>query len=258
MSFEKFWEENRERFSRISSRSVAFYLRQNIRCLDARIAHYDISVDPARQQYNEHCIHVFWHEYILMAVGCWAKTPVTMLVSQHPDADWLVRSADHLGFHCVRGSTSRGGSKAIRQLKRNSKFSSIGITPDGPRGPRRQMAMGPIFLASILRMPIVPVGFGYQNPWRAKTWDRFAIPKPFSRARAVMGPKITVPPRLERDKMEVYRKQIERLTTNLTTVAENWAREGGNFTGSVSAKIDRKLSMIEFSKKTRNRSKRAA
>ena len=258
MSFEKFWEDHRERLSRISSRTVAFYLRQNIRCLDARIAHYDKSVDPGRHEYNQHCIHVFWHEYILMAVGCWAKTPVTMLVSQHPDADWLVRSADHLGFHCVRGSTSRGGTQAIRQLKRNSKFSSIGITPDGPRGPRRQMAMGPIFLASILKMPLVPVGFGYQSPWRAKTWDRFAVPKPFLRARAVMGPKIMIPPKLDREKMELYRQGIETLTTQLTTTAENWARDGGRLPDSVSAKIDRKLSMIEFEQKPRKRKAKAA
>ena len=115
------------------------------------------------------------------------------------------------------------------------------------------MAMGPIFMASLLKMPIVPVGFGYQNPWRAKTWDRFAIPKPFSRARAIMGPKIYIPPRLDRDKMEQYRLQIETLTTNLTTVAENWARDGGYSEASVAAKIDRKLSAIEFKNNRRRR-----
>jgi lysophospholipid acyltransferase (LPLAT)-like uncharacterized protein len=207
------------------------FVQQAIKSLDIKIAYYDQSVDPSRSTYNQHCIFVFWHEYIALAVPKWAKCPVTMLVSQHRDAEWLTQAAQRMGFNIVRGSTTRGGSSAIRQLKRNSQFSSFGITPDGPTGPRREMAMGPIFLASLLRMPIVVTGFGYDRPWRLDTWDKFAIPRPFSRARVVMSSKIDIPPRLKRDEMEKYRMQIQVLINDMTSLAEDWARHGYRIRG---------------------------
>ena len=88
--------------------------------------------------------------------------------------------------------------------------------------------MGPVFLASLLRMPIVPVGFGYERPWRLNTWDKFAVPKPFSRARIIMGPKIYVKPKATRPQMERYCQQIQQFTNDITACAEDWA-----FTGKV-------------------------
>ena len=237
--------------------AAALYLRQATLALNTRIAYYDISVDPARHEYSEHCIHVFWHEFIVLAVGHFSYSPVTMLVSQHRDADWLTQSAAHLGFQHVRGSTTRGGSAAIRQLKRSSKITSIGITPDGPRGPRRQMAMGPIFLASLLRMPIVPVGFGYERPWRLNTWDRFAIPKPWSRGRIIMGPKIVIPPKLAREQMEDYRRAIEQMTNDLTAVAEDWAFSGKQLAKEYPAVKHRRATAIQFADSTRRNRRKA-
>ena len=221
-----FLKNHKPSVSRLSGLGAALYLRQNLVWLDVKVAHYDVTVDPGRPEYDEHCIFVFWHEYIVLAVGHWANTPVTMLVSQHRDADWLTQAAEYLGFQFVRGSTTRGGTQAIRELKKTSKFRSIGITPDGPRGPRRQMAMGPVFMASLLKMPIVPVGFGYRRPWRLNTWDQFAVPKPFSRARVIMGPKIRIEPRASRDKLDQYCQSVEQLTTDLTVYAEQWAETG--------------------------------
>ncbi len=172
-----------------------------------------------------------------------------MLVSQHRDADWLTQSAEYLGFNYVRGSTTRGGTKAIRELKKRSKTRSIGITPDGPRGPRRKMAPGPVFMASLLKMPIVPVGFGYQRPWRLNTWDKFAVPKPFSRARIVMGPKIRIEPRMDREKIDDICLQIEKLTTDLTTVAENWADSGECLLNESAADFKRESRKLMFHRK---------
>ena len=121
-------------------------------------------------------------------------------LSQHRDADILARVADHLGFDCVRGSTYRGGAKAIWEMFERQPQQHLTITPDGPRGPRRQLAQGPVYLASRLQMPLVVMGFGYDRPWRINSWDRFAVPRPFSRARAVVGPPIHVPADLDRDR----------------------------------------------------------
>jgi lysophospholipid acyltransferase (LPLAT)-like uncharacterized protein len=157
-----------------------------------------------------------------------------MLLSQHRDADILAHIAFLLGFGTVRGSTYRGGATALLQLMRESERHHLTLTPDGPRGPRRRMAQGPLYLASKLGLPLVPLGFGYDRAWRLKSWDRFAVPKPFARARFVCGPAITIPQGLGREELEDYRLHIEQLLTRLADEAEDWAvsgrrREGETF-----------------------------
>ena len=194
--------------------------------LDFKICHYDRSVDPARSEYNEHCIFVFWHEYIGLILPRWGHTPLTVLVSQHRDGEWVNQTADALGMNVVRGSTTRGGSQAIRQLKKHGEFSSITFTPDGPKGPRREIALVPVYLASVLQMPIVAVGAGFENPWRLNTWDKFAIPRPFTRARMIFGPKIHLPRKMSREGLETSRQKIQNLITDLTVQSERWAASG--------------------------------
>jgi len=109
----------------------------------------------------------------------------------------------------------------------------MAITPDGPRGPRRRLAQGAVFLASRLQLPIVPMGLGVDRPWRTPTWDRFAVPRPGSRARAVVGPEIFIPPNLDRRQIELRRLGVEHLLTQLTVEAENWAESGEQRSGSL-------------------------
>jgi lysophospholipid acyltransferase (LPLAT)-like uncharacterized protein len=149
-----------------------------------------------------------------------------MLLSRHRDADVLTEVANHLGFEFVRGSTFGGGGTALRELLRKSQQMNLTITPDGPRGPRRVLAQGPVYLSSKLGMPLVAMGFGYDRPWRLGSWDRFAIPKPYSRARAVVSPAMVIPPNLDRDGVEHYRVQVERMLNRLTWEAEAWAEAG--------------------------------
>jgi lysophospholipid acyltransferase (LPLAT)-like uncharacterized protein len=191
--------------------------------LNFKICHYDRSVDPARPEYNEHVIFTFWHEYIITVLPRWGHTPLTVLCSQHRDGEWVNQTALSLGLNIVRGSTSRGGSAAIRQMKKNSKFSSLAISPDGPRGPRRKMAIGPVYLASLLRMPVVPVGIGISNPYRLKTWDKFAVPRPLSRVRLVFGPKIRVDRKSGKQQLESTQQGVQRLMNDLTATAQQWA-----------------------------------
>ena len=191
--------------------------------LNFKICHYDRSVDPARPEYNEHVIFTFWHEYIITVLPRWGHTPLTVLCSQHRDGEWVNQTALSLRLNIVRGSTSRGGSAAIRQMKKNSKFSSLAISPDGPRGPRREMDMGPIYLASLLGMPLVPVGIGISNPYRLRTWDKFAIPRPLSRVRLVFGPKIRIPRKCGKVQLELNRQGVQGLMNDLTDTAQKWA-----------------------------------
>ena len=228
------------------SAAFAIALQRMLSTLKIKMAYYDISVDPARIEYNQHCIFVFWHENISVLVPQWSRCPVTILLSLHRDAEWLNHAANYLGFNIVRGSSTRGGSSAIRQLRHLGTRSSFAITPDGPLGPRRQMALGPVFLASRLGMPIVPVGIGFHKPLRLNTWDRFAIPRPFSRARVVFGPKIEIPKNLKRQPLEDCRQNIERLLVDLSEFAEVWAKSGARMANEQVFKRARRCHELVF------------
>lgn len=204
----------------------AWSVRAWMSTLDYRVAYYDPSVDPARPEYDGTKIYCFWHEYILFPLYLRGHNNLAMLLSRHKDADVLSEVARRLGFEFVRGSTFRGGSTAIRELIAKSRQTNLTITPDGPRGPRRVMAQGPIYLSSKLGRPLVLMGFGYDHPWRTPTWDQFAIPKPFSRARAVVSPPVQIPRDLDREGLEHYRVQMEQLLNRLTCEAEAWALSG--------------------------------
>ena len=208
---------------KIFGRVNAVVLPRALDLLNYRIYHYDRSVDPARPEYNEHVIHCFWHEYIVTILPRWGHTPLTILCSQHRDGEWVNQISESLGFNIVRGSTTRGGSSAIRLMKKNSQFSSLAVTPDGPRGPRREMAMGPVYLSSLLGLPLVPLGIGISNPYRLNTWDKFAIPRPNSRVRLIFGPKIYIPRKLSREKLEACRAGVQDLINDLTHHAQAWA-----------------------------------
>lgn len=207
-------------------------IRAWMRTLDYRAVFYDQSVDPAACA-GPPRIYVFWHENILTPLHLRGHCHLTMLLSQHGDAEILARAAHHLGFDCVRGSTRRGGAQAVRELARRSRDQHLTMTPDGPRGPRRELALGPIFLASRLQMPLVAMGFGADRPWRARSWDRFVVPRPFSRVRMVLGPPMHFARDLDREQIEASRKDVERLLNDLTNEAEAWAESGIRKVGEV-------------------------
>ncbi len=198
-------------------------IRAYMSTLDYRVAFYDPTVYPSHPECHGQKIYLFWHEYILPPVYICGHLNVSMLLSRHTDAEILSRVALHTGFGTVRGSTNRGNTAALKELFDLAETMNLTITPDGPRGPRRSMAQGAIYLASRLQIPIVCLGLGLDRPWRLRSWDRFAIPRPFSRVRAVTGPQLHIPENLSRDGIEHYRGEVERLLNRLTLEAEAWA-----------------------------------
>jgi lysophospholipid acyltransferase (LPLAT)-like uncharacterized protein len=212
---------------------AASTVRSWMSTLDYKGALYDPTVDPVDPRCRGQKIYIFWHENILAPLYLRGHCNLAMLLSRHADADILLETARHLGFEFVRGSTFGGGAAALRELARKGRHMNLAITPDGPRGPRRVLAQGPIYLSSKLGMPIVAMGFGYNRPWRLPTWDSFAIPKPFSRARGVVSPAVVIPPDLDRDGVEHYRLKVERLLNRLTAEAEAWAEAGTSKVGEM-------------------------
>lgn len=200
--------------------------------LDYRALYYDQHADPAHRP-AQPGIYLFWHENILFPLYLRGHCHLSMLLSRHRDADILWHIGRLSGFGVVRGSTGNGGREALEQLVTLSRTQHITMTPDGPKGPRRQLAYGPIFLASRTGLPIIALGFGYDRPWRINSWDRFAVPKPCSRARAVVSPPVFIPPGLERENIEPYRQAVQSLLTDLTDEANAWAESGARRTGEM-------------------------
>lgn len=195
--------------------------------IDSRVAYADPAVDVARVEFDRPVIYLAWHEYIFSLLFTRRKSGIALMASRHRDAELLSGVADRLGYRLFRGSTGRGGADVMRQVMADRDLKGLAISPDGPRGPRRHIAPGAVFLASRLQMPIVLIGCGMDRPFRSrKSWDQFAIPRPFSRVRLVMGPRLLLPASLDRSDLELVRQSIERSLLNLTLAAEQWAESG--------------------------------
>jgi lysophospholipid acyltransferase (LPLAT)-like uncharacterized protein len=180
-------------------------------------------VDPNRKDLMGRYIYAIWHENILLPVYQYSRANVWVIVSQHADGTLLTEMGRHIKLKLVRGSTTRGGVEGLRKLLRIGRMASVAITVDGPRGPRRKVQPGIVYLASRTGMPIVPTAFGYHRPWRLRSWDRFAVPKPWSLSTCVTGTPIHVPPHLDREQLEHFRRLLEARLLSASDVTESWA-----------------------------------
>jgi hypothetical protein len=175
---------------------------------------------------RERSIYVTWHEYLLLPLYLCSHADVCMLLSRHSDGQFLSATLRYFGIEQVAGSVQRGGAEALRNLIRASEHKHIALIPDGPRGPRRRVKPGLIYLAARSGLPIVPAGFGFRRPWRLKSWDRFAVPRPWSRAAWIAGPPIPIPRDASKTEIEHYRKVVEDCLAANTRAAEEWAETG--------------------------------
>lgn len=129
-------------------------------------------------------IFAFWHGTMLPLVWTHRNEGVPVVISEHRDGEIIARIVERFGFRTIRGSSSRGAARAliaiVRELERGGE---VAVTPDGPRGPARRFASGALVAAQRVGVPIVGVGVAASSAWRLKSWDRFMIPKPFSRVQ---------------------------------------------------------------------------
>lgn len=170
-------------------------------------------------------LYAFWHDGIFGTL-CPPGTcrGLKALISQHADGEFIAQVCQWLGLGVVRGSTTRGGRQAVHVMLREAGGdANLAITPDGPRGPRREMQPGAVWIASSSGLPIVLIGVGYARAWRANSWDRFGLPVPGSRVTAVFSQPIHIPADLDRDGLEQWRSHLERELTRINDVAEAWA-----------------------------------
>ena len=173
-------------------------------------------------------ILVFWHSRIIAMPWLWPRRhAMNALQSPHPDGRLLAHTVNHLGVRTVWGSSNRNAMSGLRGLKRVLDAGKVAaITPDGPRGPARVAATGPVALASLTGKPIIPVAWSVDRFWRAPGWDCMVIPKPFCRGIMIWGEALTPDGRTfgsrkngdesARDRMETQRKKLEVALNGVT------------------------------------------
>ena len=139
-------------------------------------------------------IFVFWHGRLLPLIHVHSHDGIVVLVSEHRDGEYLARLLHHFGFGTVRGSSTRGGVGGLKGLIRAARRGlDLGVTPDGPRGPNRELKRGALAAARMTGLPLVPVGVGVTSAWRIGSWDELLVPKPFSTVRVAYGRPSFVP-----------------------------------------------------------------
>lgn len=150
------------------------------------------ALDAARTA-GRSVILVLWHGDLLPLLWAFRRQGVSILISEHGDGEIVARAAIALGHQTVRGSTSRGGNRAILELcRRLEAGSDVAVTPDGPRGPARTFAPGPLIASQRTGAPVIPLGVDAARAWRLDSWDAFLIPKPFARLTIAVGDPVTV------------------------------------------------------------------
>ncbi len=160
--------------------------------------------------YTRPVILCFWHEAIFPSTYAFRNQQISVLTSQSFDGEYTGRIISKFGYLPVRGSSSRGGARALLQSRKVlERGLSVAFTTDGPRGPAFVAKPGPITLARSSGVPIVPFHLAVERAWRLKSWDRSAIPKPFSRALVWMGRQIIVPREARDVDMEAYQRALQ-------------------------------------------------
>ena len=205
---------------RIAAFVAALLIRAWMSTMRIRI----VSADGLRHPVNpaaERFVYAFWHESLLAPLVC--KPKIRVLISQHRDGELIAQCCHWLGVGTIRGSTSRGGSQALPEMIRGADDAHLGITPDGPKGPRRELQPGVVMVASQAGLKVVPAGIGFVSAWRMNSWDQFALPKPFSTLVGVVGQPIEVPASLDRREMRAWQQHIQDQLLSMTALAEDWA-----------------------------------
>ena len=182
---------------------------------------YDRKIIDVLFKKNENFIYAFWHDQLLMCPFSWKnRSNIFILISNHRDGDIITKLISLLGFKSIRGSTSKpkknksnnslsAARKVIKALKNGD---SIGIAPDGPRGPRHESSEGIIQIAKMSGKKIIPVAMGFKNKWTLNTWDKFIVPRIFNTINIQWGEPISIENKDNKNYREVLTKELNKIT----------------------------------------------
>ena len=165
-------------------------------------------------------IMAFWHGRIMPATYFFRRRGIVVITSENFDGEWIARVIRRFGYETARGSTTRGGPKALLQLVRDMKAGkAAGFTLDGPRGPAGIAQPGALWLASATGNPVLPFHLEASSYWTAGSWDQTQVPKPFSTVALVVGEPLEVPPRASDERLEAARLELQARLAVLEALA---------------------------------------
>jgi lysophospholipid acyltransferase (LPLAT)-like uncharacterized protein len=202
-----------------------------VRALTAtlRLREYRAPGLEARWRAREPVIYTVWHGQILLLPYLYGRRlRIHALTSRSRDGEILARFIQGFGITVVRGSSSRGGARALLTLARavRKEGADILIVPDGPRGPRHVAQGGAVMLAKVTGIPMIPVAFAASAKTVFKSWDAFAVPHPFARAAVLFGEPIAVPRHADQGVLEAKRRELEKALMDITAAADRAASKG--------------------------------
>lgn len=183
---------------------------------------------PGTNGWDANCQNRFlfsvWHDVLFFPLLVAKPQNMSALTSRHQDGAYVAEILRLLNVEPYRGSTARGGAQAVRQLLNIAHQRHITLTPDGPRGPRREMKDGLVFLASRTGLPIVPAAFSCRRGVRVQgTWTDMLLPLPFTTTYCILGEPIHVPADLPRDEIDRNKQRVQEAMDRLYARVEDWA-----------------------------------
>lgn len=185
------------------------------------VQHFDAIRAAGRQP-----VMAFWHGRILPATFYFRRRGIVVITSENFDGEWIARIIERFGYGTARGSTSRGGLKALLQLRRDmADGKPAGFTLDGPRGPARVAQPGAVWLARATGNPLLPFHLEASRHWTLRSWDRTQVPKPFSRVAIAMGEPMEVPAETPDAALDAVRLELERRLAVLERRAHELLRD---------------------------------
>lgn len=176
-------------------------------------------------QRGEYALIAFWHDELLLMVKGYLGKGARILISASRDGELIARTMERFGHGTVRGSSHRGGRAAFRELVEIGRQPfDIGITPDGPRGPRHEIKDGIVELARITGRPVIPLSFVCSRGHRFASWDRFLFPFPFARGIFCYGEPLYY---RKGDDPALFRQQLQQAMLDSRRQAEDQLRRHG-------------------------------
>jgi lysophospholipid acyltransferase (LPLAT)-like uncharacterized protein len=194
-----------------------------IRVLHAtlRTRHWNAAAIDSLNERGLPYILSFWHSDLLLMVYSRYRKPIRVMSSQHRDGEIMVRTLRRFGVSTARGSSTRGGQAALREMIRMARAGErLAFTPDGPTGPRRIAKPGVIQAAQLSGLPIIPAAIVAERRRLLDSWDRFQIPRPFSRTLYLYEDPIEVPRNLSPEGFEAKRLELEKTMHELVRKGE--------------------------------------
>ncbi len=156
-------------------------------------------------------VFAFWHGRILLGTYFYRRRGIVVMTSENFDGEWIARIIEQFGYRAARGSSSRGGRRALARMRRLAMDGlPTAFTVDGPRGPAQCVQPGAVWLASLTGNPVLPFHAETDRYWTARSWDTTQLPKPFAKASMVIGEPIDVPPEADPVLREEKRSELER------------------------------------------------